>query len=113
MLETLALLLLQAAPAPIDYPIRALRDGREGVTEFGVRTDETGRVTQCWIIQSSGSPDLDAATCRRATREIKFSAPLDEQGQPKPAFRRSKMIWKIDGSEPVQADQPSSAGTPR
>jgi protein TonB len=98
MLSALALLLLQAAPAQADYPVRALREGREGVTEFGVRTDPAGRVVQCWIVKSSGSPDLDEATCRRATRAMRVTPPLDAQGQPQPATWKSKMEWKIDGS---------------
>jgi protein TonB len=98
MLDALALLLLQAAPAAADYPFRALREGREGVTEFDVRTDSAGRVMQCWIVKSSGSPDLDDATCRRATRQMRVTPPLNEHGQPQPATWKSKMEWKIGGS---------------
>lgn len=97
MLEILLIMLLQAAPAQSDYPIRALREGREGVTEFGVRTDQTGKVIQCWIIRSSGSPDLDHATCARA-QKMRVSPPVDDKGQPQPAVFKSKMEWKLDGS---------------
>ncbi|MCZ8325548.1 MAG: energy transducer TonB [Sphingomonadaceae bacterium] len=103
MLEMLALALLQASPAAADYPFRALREGREGVTEFGVRTNPQGLVIECWIIRSSGSPDLDAATCRVAIRRIKVAPPLDGQGQPQPAQWTSRMEWRIDGSGPAQA----------
>lgn len=113
MLEMLALVLLQATPAAADYPLRALREGREGVTEFGVRTDPQGRVAECWIIRSSGSPDLDAATCRVATRRMKVTPPLDGQGQPQSARWTSKMEWKIDGSGPSQPSQPALAQTPQ
>lgn len=109
MLEALAVLVLQTALAALDYPPSALREGREGVTEYGVITDPQGRVVKCWIIQTSGSPDLDAATCRRATRQMKVTPPLDAQGHPMPASWKSKMEWKIDGGQP---DEIQSRGSP-
>src|SRR6185369_12526666 len=42
-----------------DYPSRALREEREGTTGFRVTVGPDGRVTDCQITSSSGSPDLD------------------------------------------------------
>jgi TonB family protein len=103
MFEAIAIMALQAGLAALDYPPSALREGREGVTEYGVITNPQGRVVKCWIIQTSGSPDLDAATCRRATRHMQVTPPLDAEGHPSSASWRSKMEWKIDGSQSKQA----------
>ncbi len=65
-----------------DYP---LATGETGIGEtitvrFTVETD--GHVTQCIVIQSSGNPRLDDATCRLIERRYRFAPSRDAHGTP-------------------------------
>jgi protein TonB len=51
------------APAP-HYPIRALREQRQGVVRIRVRLGAHGRVLDAVVQQSSGDPELDQAALR-------------------------------------------------
>ncbi|MFZ1476408.1 MAG: TonB family protein, partial [Sphingorhabdus sp.] len=44
-----------------DYPSRALGEKRQGITAFRLTISPEGKVSDCFISESSGHPDLDAA----------------------------------------------------
>lgn len=64
----------------IDYPSRAIREQRQGVTAFRVTVGTDGRVTDCMIIRSSGSQDLDEATCAKVSKRARFEPATDDAG---------------------------------
>lgn len=76
--------LVQIAGAilPSDYP-RALRErgigGRVGVV-FEVGPD--GRVAGCSVTRSSGTPELDALTCRLILQRFRYRPSTDRNGRP-------------------------------
>ena len=76
-----------------DYPPRALREMRGGVTGFRLTVDATGRVTGCEVTSSSGSADLDQATCSYASRRARFAPATDENGQPTSGSYPSRVRW--------------------
>lgn len=78
-----------------DYPTRALREEREGTTGFRVTVGPDGRVTSCEITSSSGSDDLDAATCSNVTRRARFSPATDGEGQPTTGSYSNRVRWVI------------------
>jgi protein TonB len=45
-------------------------------------TDKNGGVVDCRIMQSSGSWQLDAATCSLVKRRARFTPALDRDGNP-------------------------------
>ena len=63
-----------------DYPIAALRRGDQGAVRFDLAIGPDGRVTGCRIVASSGSAELDAATCRLVSRRARFRAANDDTG---------------------------------
>lgn len=77
-----------------DYPSRALREEREGVTGFKLDYDATGKPTNCTIVRSSGSSDLDDATCQNLMRRARFK-PGTQNGQPVGASYSSSVRWVI------------------
>jgi protein TonB len=77
-----------------DYPSRALREEREGTTGFRLEYDSTGKPTNCSITRSSGSPDLDEATCANLMRRARFK-PATQNGQPVGASYSSSVRWVI------------------
>lgn len=78
-----------------DYPTRALREEREGTTSFRVTVGPDGRVTGCTITSSSGSSDLDDATCQNVTRRARFNPATDGEGQPTTGSYSNRVRWVI------------------
>lgn len=85
-----------------DYPTRALRESREGTTGFEVTVGVDGRVTACEIIESSGSPDLDAATCDLVTRRARFNPATDRRANPIVGSYSNRVRWVIPVGPPPE-----------
>lgn len=77
---------------PDDYPHAALREGRRGITGFRVTVGTDGRVIDCQITDSSGSADLDDATCSNVSRRARF-APALQGGQPVESSYSNRVRW--------------------
>jgi periplasmic protein TonB len=80
---------------PEDYPKAALKAGEQGVTGFLLAVDSAGRVDTCSVTQSSGSLDLDQATCDLILARARFTPALNAQGQPILGTYRSRVKWLI------------------
>ncbi len=78
-----------------DYPSRALREEREGTTGFRVSIGPDGKVTDCQITRSSGSPDLDEATCSNVRRRARFTPATDGEGNPTTGSYSNQIRWII------------------
>lgn len=78
-----------------DYPSRALREEREGTTGFRVSVGTDGKVIDCSITSSSGSPDLDAATCDNVRRRARFTPATDGDGNPTNGSYTNRIRWVI------------------
>ena len=78
-----------------DYPSRALREEREGVTRFSVTIDTNGRVSDCRVTGSSGHSDLDEATCKNIQRRARFRPALDAAGNPTTGTYSNAVRWQI------------------
>ncbi len=78
-----------------DYPSRALREEQEGVTRFRVSVGPDGRVSGCDVTGSSGSSELDSATCSLITRRGRFNPATDGEGQPVSSSWSSSVRWQI------------------
>ena len=78
-----------------DYPSRALREEREGTTGFRLTIGPDGRVTSCDVTSSSGSPDLDAATCDNLRRRARFTPATDGEGNPTTGTYSNRTRWVI------------------
>jgi len=78
-----------------DYPSRALREEKEGVTRFTVTVGTDGRVTNCTVTGSSGTPELDDAACRAITRRARFAPATDGEGNPRTDTYSNSVRWQI------------------
>ncbi len=78
-----------------DYPSRALREEREGVTRFRVTVGADGKITGCSVTGSSGHADLDEATCSLVSRRGRFNPAKDGEGQPTTDSWSSAVRWQI------------------
>jgi TonB family protein len=84
---------------PQDYPVLALRDGRGGLVGFNVAVNADGSVKSCSITASSGSPDLDEATCKVIRQKAIFHPALDARGVQIAGTYSGRALWK-GGFEP-------------
>ena len=55
-----------------DYPPSAMRAGEAGAVAFTLAIDGSGRVTDCYVRQSSGHASLDTATCTLLQQRAAF-----------------------------------------
>ena len=78
-----------------DYPSRALREEREGVTRFTVTVSAEGRVTNCTVTGSSGTPDLDEAACRAISRRARFNPATNGDGEKVAGTYSNSVRWQI------------------
>ncbi len=78
-----------------DYPTNALRRGEQGLTGFEVTVGPDGRVRDCTITRSSGSAELDAATCAKVTQRARFDPASDESGAVVAGRYTNAIRWQI------------------
>lgn len=78
-----------------DYPSRALREEREGTTGFRLTIGPDGKVVDCTVTRSSGSADLDEATCSNIRRRARFEPAKDGDGNPTTGSYASSVRWVI------------------
>lgn len=78
-----------------DYPAMDLRMNHEGVVRFQLAIGADGRVSGCTVIQSSGWPGLDSATCMLVSKRARFTPAQDESGQPMAGSYSNAIRWVI------------------
>lgn len=85
-----------------DYPARALRDDKEGRVRFQLDVSSEGKVTGCSIVETSGSTDLDDATCSHLLLRATFLPARDEAGTAVAATWRASVLWVFPFPYPVR-----------
>lgn len=78
-----------------DYPTADVRAGHTGSVHFRVAIDASGRVSDCTILQSSGYPGLDAATCRNVSKRARFDPATDSAGERVAGTYSGSIRWVI------------------
>ena len=78
-----------------DYPPAALREERQGRVTIAFTINEQGRIENCRVTQSSGSPDLDETTCRLVTRRGRYAPAKDAAGNPIRQNASLPFRWQI------------------
>jgi periplasmic protein TonB len=79
-----------------DYPRRALKDRLQGRVSVGFTVLTSGRIANCRITASSGSPLLDSTTCRLLTERLRFRPARDSSGRPTETTLYSDYTWGIN-----------------
>jgi protein TonB len=79
-----------------DYPLSARIAGIEGVVAVRFTIQPDGRVSGCQVLKSSGSAELDTATCRLIERRFRYRAALDAQGRPIAEVATTSFTWGIN-----------------
>lgn len=82
-----------------DYPMEAVRGEQHGTVVFRLDIAANGRVSNCTVIASSGSPILDATTCRLMTERPRFTPARNTKGRAVPDVVESRIRWLLPDSE--------------
>ncbi|MBB5713147.1 energy transducer TonB [Sphingomonas xinjiangensis] len=96
--------LMKAATPPVlaessfmvddDYPAEALRLKQEGSTRVLVPVNKKGKVLGCQVLESSGSPSLDKATCSIFSK-LRYKPARDAEGHTVQGDFIRKMNWTL------------------
>ena len=77
-----------------DYPAEALRLRQEGTTRVELAITRNGRLSDCRVVTSSGSPILDRETCRMMAR-WPFEPARDPAGKKVAGTFATSFTWKL------------------
>ncbi len=83
-----------------DYPDEATEKGEAGTVEFRLEVAADGRVSDCIVHKSSGSPSLDSTSCRLLLERGRFKPAADAAGKPVPDIHRGRINWALP--DPVE-----------
>ena len=78
-----------------DYPAEALRFHQEGTVGVGLVIGPDGRISDCTIADSSGSPSLDNATCRILRSRARYIPARDFDGEPTRGRDMGRVSWRL------------------
>ena len=99
-----------------DYPESALLVEAEGTVFFRIEVRPDGRVGTCTIKRTSGSLDLDVATCRILHARARFTPARDKNGNAVSDTVDARVIWRIaqgGGGTRARLIDPPPEGPPR
>jgi protein TonB len=77
-----------------DYPAEARRQGLEGATSVVLQISAKGRVTDCRVTESSGTPSLDEASCSMLSK-VTFKPARDAGGHAVAGEFARRMNWTL------------------
>lgn len=80
-----------------DYPREAVRAHQNGKVYIRFTVGANGRVSDCMITRSSGSPSLDETTCRLILQRFRYEPSRDAQGRPHADTVEGVHEWRMGG----------------
>lgn len=78
-----------------DYPEAAAREGAVGVVGFALLIDESGKVVDCTLTETSNVAMLDAETCAVLTARAKFTPAIGADGKPAKDAFAGRISWRL------------------
>ena len=78
-----------------DYPAIAFDQSKSGTVAFALLIDETGKVADCTIIETSGAAALDTQSCGILERRAKFTPAIGADGKAAKDAVIGRIRWKI------------------
>ena len=78
-----------------DYPPSAIRNEEHGTTGIAWTINTAGRVENCHVTSSSGSPALDQAACALITRRGRYTPAADQSGSPISSTSSRRVTWVL------------------
>jgi len=82
-----------------DYPAGAIRNGEQGDVGFRLDVTAEGTVSDCQVVESSGSALLDGATCRIMRARARFTPARNSAGQAVADTVSARVRWVLPADE--------------
>jgi len=79
-----------------NYPSSALRAEKEGRVGVRVTIGPDGRVSDCTVTSSSGTPELDTAACSGMRSYARYDPALDAAGNPTTGSANTAIVYKLN-----------------
>lgn len=79
-----------------DYPAEAIAKREQGTVAVRIAVNERGEVTGCKVETSSGSPTLDAQTCKIVFARARFAPAKDSAGRLVAGEFHQRITWKLE-----------------
>lgn len=76
-----------------DYPKDALDGGHNGIVQFRVDVDATGKVEKCNVLAATKPSDFELATCKGISKRARFVPALDAKGAAVRSFYVNTVKW--------------------
>lgn len=86
-----------------DYPAIAWIKSKGGTVQFMLLIDESGRVADCMVTETSGVPVLDAQSCALLHKRARFTPATGVDGKPTKDSATSRVRWEMPSEGPVGA----------
>ena len=83
-----------------DYPAAAVAAREQGDVGFALDVGPDGQVAACTVTSSSGSSELDSATCRLIQARARFTPAVDAGGATVPDKIRGRISWRMPPAPP-------------
>jgi len=80
-----------------DFPTKSLENGHNGLVQFRLDVDETGKVSTCRVLYRTNPDDFADLSCKLISQRAKFAAALDAAGKPVRSYYISKILWVVAG----------------
>lgn len=81
--------------SPDDYPREAMRKKEQGTVGARIKVSKTGKVSDCTIIESSGSRPLDEKTCQIFHSRARFRPALTKDGVAVESIALQRIRWEL------------------
>jgi protein TonB len=82
----------------LEYPAKSLKAGEQGNVRFRVDVTSRGKPENCVILESSGFPNLDKATCESVVDGLRFTPATDANGKRVRGTYTRLVRWIIPGA---------------
>jgi hypothetical protein len=90
-----ALVPIQGMISPQDFPPQVIRNVWSGTTGFILLIDETGKVKDCTLTESSGVAVIDSRTCAVVSYKARFEPAVDINGKPAKSTFAQNITWRV------------------
>jgi hypothetical protein len=80
-----------------DYPFTMLSMGKSAALLVWLDIDETGKVTDCRVINAIGDGPFRKRGCEKLIERAKFQPAISASGSPIRSYMERKIIWTVEG----------------
>lgn len=86
---------IQGMITGMDFPRQALAKVWSGTTSFVLLIDESGKVRDCTLTETSGIAVIDSRTCAVITYKARFDPAIGVDGKPVKSAFAQRITWRV------------------